>query len=71
MRTRLMSNVGADTDRSLNIKFSTQNKEFTNLHFTKTNSNLDVSTSVRPTDEDIYYDEIVYYDGGGVEGYGD
>lgn len=21
--------------------------------------------------EDIYYDEIVYYDGGGVEGYGD
>ena len=21
--------------------------------------------------EDIYYDEIIYYDGGGVEGYGD
>jgi hypothetical protein len=20
--------------------------------------------------EDIYYDEIIYYDGGGVEGYG-
>ena len=71
MRTRLITNADVNVDRSLKINFSTQNKEFTNLHFTKTNSNLDVSTSVRPTDEDIYYDEIVYYDGGGVEGYGD
>jgi hypothetical protein len=55
----------------MKIKFSTQNQRYDNLHFSKTTSNFDMSTNVRPTDEDIYYDEIVYYDGGGVEGYGD
>ncbi len=68
MRTRL--NTNGNADKSINIKFSTQNQRFDKLKFTKTSSDLDISTHVRPSEEDIYYDEIVYYDGGGVEGYG-
>lgn len=71
MRTRLRTQQTDSSDRSMKIKFSTQNQRYDNLHFSKTTSDFDMSTNVRPTDEDIYYDEIVYYDGGGVEGYGD
>lgn len=32
---------------------------------------MDISSSINNSPEDDYYDEIIYYDGGGVEGYGD
>lgn len=70
MRTRLILNQDKNENRSLKINFSTQDRNFNNLQFSKTSSNLDVSTQMHPTGEDIYYDEIIYYDGGDVEGYG-
>ncbi len=60
-----------DTDNHFKIKFSAQESRFDKLHFNKTSSDIGINSNVRPTDEDIYYDEIIYYDGGGVEGYGD
>ena len=59
------------TDNTFKLKFSSQKSEFSNLKFSKTSNDFGINSNVRPTDEDIYYDEIVYYDGGGVEGYGD
>ena len=34
-------------------------------------SNIKIKTDINnQSPEDLYYDEIIYYDGGGVEGYG-
>lgn len=58
-------------DNSFKLKFSSSESVFKNVHLNKTSSNIDIHSNIGPTDEDIYYDEVVYYDGGGVEGYGD
>lgn len=45
-------------------------KEF-NVKLHKTSTVLDNKINVNNTQpEDIYYDEVVIYDGGGVDGYG-
>lgn len=59
------------SDNTFKLNFSAQKTNFSNIKFNKTSNNMDIDAHVRPTDEDIYYDEIIYYDGGGVEGYGD
>ena len=58
-------------DNTFKVSFSSSQSTFDHLHFNKTSSNLNIHSNIGPTDEDIYYDEIIYYDGGGVEGYGD
>lgn len=57
-------------NNSFSVKFNAQSQSFTPV-FTKqiSNFNTDVKPKVNSTEE-IYYDEIVIYDGGGVEGYG-
>lgn len=60
-----------EAGNTFKLKFSSGQSIFTNIKFNKTSNNMDIDAHVRPTDEDIYYDEIIYYDGGGVEGYGD
>ena len=60
-----------NSDNTFKPTFSAQKSNFSNIKFNKTSNNMDIDAHVRPTDEDIYYDEIIYYDGGGVEGYGD
>lgn len=54
------------------VKFSSNTKTF-NPTFRKTNTTIDskIEPNSKATPEEIVYDEIVYYDGGGVEGYGD
>lgn len=59
-----------ETDNRFKLKFSSAKSEFSNLKFNKTSNDFGINTNVHSTDEDVYYDEIVYYDGGGVEGYG-
>jgi hypothetical protein len=63
--------TSTDTDHSFKLKFSSSESVFKNIHLNKTASNLDIHSNVSPTEEDITYDEVIYYDGGGVEGYGD
>lgn len=46
-----------------------------NDRFFKVKFNTDKTFKIKfentPTEQDIYYDEVIYYDGGNVEGYGD
>jgi len=54
------------------MKFGSLNSEPMKLKLNKTSSALDIKTDTSSApSEDIYYDEIIYYDGGGVDGYGD
>ena len=59
-------------DRTFRMKFGSLNSEPMKLKLNKTSSALDIKTDTSSApSEDTYYDEIIYYDGGGVDGYGD
>ena len=58
-------------DRTFKTKFSSSGNLFSKLKFNRTDNVFRPKTSVNPVDKDIYYDEVVYYDGGDVIGYGD
>jgi hypothetical protein len=59
-------------DRLFKVKFLSQNSTPIKTKLTKSDSVVDVKgdfSTGTPKDE-VYYDEVIYYDGGGVEGYG-
>ena len=56
-------------DRFFKVRFNT-NKAF-KPKFDKTESHFKPKAEVTPVEQDIYYDEVIYYDGGNVKGYGD
>lgn len=58
-------------DRSFKVQFNGSNNFYSNIKFNKVQNTFIPRAEVTPTEEDIEYDEIVYYDGGNVEGYGD
>ena len=57
-------------DRSFKLQFSTSNNIYSNLKFSKSTNYFKPKTEVAPIEQNIYYDEVVYYDGGDVKGYG-
>ena len=69
MRPRQKTNQ-IQENNTFKLNFSSSKTVFDKINFTKTTSNINIPSNIQPTDEDIYYDEVVYYDGGGVEGYG-
>ena len=58
-------------DRSFKVQFNSSNNVYSKLKFNRVSNNFKPKAEVTPTEEDIYYDEIIYYDGGDVHGYGD
>ena len=56
-------------DRLFKVKFNT-NKDF-KVKFNKTEGHFKPKAEVTPVEREIYYDEVIYYDGGNIEGYGD
>ena len=58
-------------DRSFKVQFNSSNNFYSKLKFNRTSNNFKPKAEVTPTEQDIYYDEIIYYDGGDVYGYGD
>ena len=58
-------------DRSFKVQFNSSNNSYSKLKFNRTSNNFKPKAEVTPTKQDIYYDEIIYYDGGDVYGYGD
>ena len=58
-------------DRSFKVQFNSSNNTYAKIGFSRTSNNFKPKTEVTPTEQDIYYDEIIYYDGGDVYGYGD
>ena len=58
-------------DRSFKVQFYSSENSYGKIKFNKTQNTFKPKAEVTPVEEDIYYDEVVYYDGGNVEGYGD
>lgn len=59
-----------DNNRIFKVKFNSSENSYSNLKFSKTKNYFKPKSEITPTKEDIYYDEVVYYDGGNVKGYG-
>lgn len=58
-----------DTNYTFKVKLSSSSQTFT-PSISKTDSVINVKADVNnQPGEDIYYDEIVYYDGGDAHGY--
>lgn len=53
------------------FQVNAKKKNYSKLNFTKTDSNFKVQSALDSTDKEIYYDDVIYYDGGDVYGYGD
>lgn len=60
-----------NANRSFKVQFNSSGNVYSKLKFNRTSNNFKPKAEVTPTEQDIYYDEIVYYDGGDVYGYGD
>ena len=61
----------SNIDRSFKVKFNSSNNIYSKLQFSRTSNNFKPKAEVTPIEQDIYYDEVIYYDGGDVYGYGD
>lgn len=59
-------------DKLFKVRFNSSSNAFNNIKFQKTDRILKETKMETggKSSEDIYYDEIIFYDGGGVEGYG-
>lgn len=58
-------------EREFKVSFSSNNKTIkSTFSKTTTSFNSKIEPNSKQSSEEIVYDEIVYYDGGGVEGYG-
>ena len=60
-----------NANRSFKVQFNSSGNVYSKLKFNRTSNNFKPKAEVTPTEEDIYYDEVIYYDGGDVHGYGD
>ena len=60
-----------NSDRSFKVKFNSSINSFSKIGFNRTQNTFKPKAEVTPVEQDIYYDEIIYYDGGDVHGYGD
>lgn len=60
-----------NSDRSFKVKFNSSINSFSKIRFNKTQNTFKPKAEVTPIEQDIYYDETIYYDGGDVYGYGD
>ena len=60
-----------NTDRVFRTTFISSNNSYSKLKFNKSGNTFKPKAQITPTQQDIYYDEVIYYDGGNVEGYGD
>ena len=70
MAKQVILSKNATEDRNFKVAFNKSKNNFkTNWTKTSNNFNTNINFGGRPS-EDIYYDEVVIYDGGGVEGYG-
>lgn len=59
-----------DINQTIKVDFVHIDNSYSNISMNKTVNNIDSRTEVEPVERDIYYDKVVYYDGGDVKGYG-
>ena len=63
--------VSMNTNKTIKTNFNSTDVTYSNIGFHKISNDFNSNIHTKPTDEDIYYDEVIYYDGGDVYGYGD
>ena len=51
--------------------FNSSQNNYSKIKFTKTSTIMDTKMNMNSKPEEIYYDDVIIYDGGGVDGYGD
>lgn len=62
--------ASSTTDKNFKVYFNGSNNSFNSkTNFNENSNTFKPKAEVTPTEEDIYYDEIIYYDGGGVDGW--
>lgn len=63
-------NIG-NQDKTFKVKFNSSTNNFNKIKFKS--SNIDIDSNFQPTSDkdEVYYDLIIDYDGGGVDGYGE
>lgn len=59
------------TTKDTKVKFNPSESSYKSIKFQRTDRTFRPKAEVTPVEQDIYYDEIIYYDGGDVKGYGD
>ena len=63
--------MGRNEDRTFKVKLTSERSKTFKPKMYKIDQQLEIKGDFNnDKSEDIYYDEIIYYDGGGVEGYG-
>ena len=63
--------MGKEKEKGRKVKLSSSKNLYKEIDFTKIDSAF--SSKMSPSNStpiDIIYDEVIYYDGGGVDGYG-
>lgn len=50
--------------------FNSSQNNYSKIKFTKTSTVMDTKIDINNKPEEIYYDDVIIYDGGGVDGYG-
>ena len=50
--------------------FNSSQNNYSKIKFTKTSTVIDTKMDINSKPEEIYYDDVIIYDGGGVDGYG-
>ena len=73
LNSNLKSNLKTELVKTNSVISTNLEKDLHDMDTTieTTSTNLDIDTTMNNSPEDTYFDEIIYYDGGGVEGYGD
>ena len=60
----------SNEDRTFKVKFNTLKTKPVKVQLNKTSSVLDVRMDTNAPAEETYFDDIIIYDGGDVDGYG-
>lgn len=69
-QNNLNMTTNSKIDRTIKMDFNNSNNLYSGINMSKSDNDIGSRIEVTPSREDIYYDEIIYYDGGDVDGYG-
>lgn len=60
----------SNEDRTFKVKLNTSKSKPMKVQLNKTSSALDIRMDTNAPAEETYFDDIIIYDGGDVDGYG-
>ena len=60
-----------DINRTIKVNLISPGNIYSDINMSKTSNDFGSRMETMNNEKDIYYNEVVYYDGGDVKGYGD